>query len=123
VEAVALGLVTCALWALLVWTSRHAWRRLNVNGHPQSLVPAEPGNARALAHGVYSPRALSPRVAEIAADLSGTTATRPTWCARPSISWRGRRRRASHGCAGTLGGFARIIQGTEELTHGLDLTP
>jgi hypothetical protein len=34
----------------------------NPNGTPSSLVPAEPGNLRAVRHGFYSDRALAPEI-------------------------------------------------------------
>jgi hypothetical protein len=43
---------------------------MNKKGHPDTLVPAQPGNKNALKYGVYSPRVIEPRAAEIAAELT-----------------------------------------------------
>lgn len=42
---------------------------MNVNGTPQTLVAAHPGNTSAVKYGVHSPRAIQPRADEIVAHL------------------------------------------------------
>jgi hypothetical protein len=41
---------------------------MNNDGHPETLVASQPGNANALKHGVHSPRLIQARAAEIATD-------------------------------------------------------
>jgi hypothetical protein len=42
---------------------------VNKRGHPETLVPSQPGNANALKHGVHSPRLIQSRADEIASEL------------------------------------------------------
>jgi hypothetical protein len=43
---------------------------LNRRGHPETLVPSQPGNENALKSGVHSPRFIAARAAEYEADLT-----------------------------------------------------
>lgn len=43
---------------------------MNRNGNPSTLVASHPGNTNAAKYGVYSPRLIEPRAAEIAAELT-----------------------------------------------------
>jgi hypothetical protein len=42
---------------------------MNKKGHPEALVASHPGNTSAITHGVYSPRMIELRAAEIEAEL------------------------------------------------------
>jgi hypothetical protein len=44
--------------------------KMNKNGNPGSLVAAQPGNTNAAKFGVYSPRLIEPRAAEMVAELT-----------------------------------------------------
>jgi hypothetical protein len=43
---------------------------MNKRGHPQTLVPAHPGNQNAVKQGIHSPRLMQARAAEIASELT-----------------------------------------------------
>src|SRR5687767_5623214 len=43
---------------------------MNENGNPSTLVPSHPGNTNAAKYGVYSPRLIEQRAAEIATELT-----------------------------------------------------
>jgi hypothetical protein len=50
---------------------------MNKHGHPPTLQASQPGNQHALRTGVYSPRALTPRAADIADAVLAASHTVP----------------------------------------------